>query len=250
MAKKRIGGTPVFGPDVPDMGHDGQQKVGPGGAPLMKRGAQVMDPTGQPAVKGGREFDFCLMPASVSLGVQVAAAHIIGPALVKAMDGAGATQEEQAVVMAGVIGDFTSALATLPPGKVLEYLEDAVPLRLRRRRPRGSPRGGDRRRLHRQAEDDVVRDRGGAEDEPGGFFSRKPLTFTPRGGDGKVEAIESANINWYLMRPVMREPPLCRYAELHDGTYTLNQLADLHEAMDEEAEYRARRREVDDWERE
>jgi hypothetical protein len=39
------------------------------------------------------------------------------------------------------------------------------------------------------------------------------------------------------MRPVMRNPPLCSYRELCDGTYTISQLADMHEAMDEEAEY-------------
>jgi len=38
----------------------------------------------------------------------------------------------------------------------------------------------------------------------------------------------------------MREPPLCTLKELRDGTYTINDLADMHEAMDEEAEYRRR----------
>lgn len=42
------------------------------------------------------------------------------------------------------------------------------------------------------------------------------------------------------MRPVMRDPPLCRLCELKDGTYTIDDLADFHEAMDEEAEYQAR----------
>lgn len=42
------------------------------------------------------------------------------------------------------------------------------------------------------------------------------------------------------MRPVMRDPPLCTLAQLKDGTYTLNDLADFHEAMDEEAEYQRR----------
>ena len=39
------------------------------------------------------------------------------------------------------------------------------------------------------------------------------------------------------MRPVMRDPPLCTLKQLQDGTYTLNDLADFHEAMDEEAYY-------------
>lgn len=40
----------------------------------------------------------------------------------------------------------------------------------------------------------------------------------------------------------MRDPPLCRLSELKDGTYSLNDLADFHEAMDEEAEYKLRYR--------
>lgn len=35
----------------------------------------------------------------------------------------------------------------------------------------------------------------------------------------------------------MRDPPLCSYKQLQDGTYSLNDLADFHEAMDEEEEY-------------
>ena len=46
------------------------------------------------------------------------------------------------------------------------------------------------------------------------------------------------------MRPVMRDPPLCRLKELQDGTYTINDLADFHEAMDEEAEYMRRAEEA------
>jgi len=42
------------------------------------------------------------------------------------------------------------------------------------------------------------------------------------------------------MRPVMRNPPLCTLIELKDGSYTLNDLADFHEAMDEEVEYQRR----------
>ncbi len=39
------------------------------------------------------------------------------------------------------------------------------------------------------------------------------------------------------MRPIMRNPPLCEFNQLKDGTYSINDLADFHEAMDEEAEY-------------
>jgi hypothetical protein len=42
------------------------------------------------------------------------------------------------------------------------------------------------------------------------------------------------------MRPIMRDPPLCSLHELQDGTYDINDLADFHEAMDEEAEYTMR----------
>lgn len=42
------------------------------------------------------------------------------------------------------------------------------------------------------------------------------------------------------MRPVMRDPPLCGLRELKDGTYGINDLADFHESMDEEAEYERR----------
>lgn len=42
------------------------------------------------------------------------------------------------------------------------------------------------------------------------------------------------------MRPCVSEPPLCKYHELLDGTYTINDLADMHEALDEIDEYRRR----------
>jgi hypothetical protein len=38
----------------------------------------------------------------------------------------------------------------------------------------------------------------------------------------------------------MRDPPLCSLQELQSGRYSINDLADMHEAMDEEDEYRAR----------
>ena len=44
----------------------------------------------------------------------------------------------------------------------------------------------------------------------------------------------------------MRDPPLCTLRELQDGTYSINHLADMHEAMDEEYEYRRRYRAVDE----
>lgn len=38
----------------------------------------------------------------------------------------------------------------------------------------------------------------------------------------------------------MRDPPLCTLEQLRDGTYSINDLADMHEAMDEEVEYQHR----------
>lgn len=38
----------------------------------------------------------------------------------------------------------------------------------------------------------------------------------------------------------MSEPPLCQYFQLLDGTYTLDDLADMHEVLDEKEEYRRR----------
>lgn len=38
----------------------------------------------------------------------------------------------------------------------------------------------------------------------------------------------------------MSDPPLCSYRELKDGTYTINDLADMHEALDETEEYARR----------
>ena len=42
------------------------------------------------------------------------------------------------------------------------------------------------------------------------------------------------------MRPVMRDPQVCSLRELRDGTYSLNDLADMQEAMDEQDEYQRR----------
>ncbi len=38
----------------------------------------------------------------------------------------------------------------------------------------------------------------------------------------------------------MRDPPLCSLGQLQDGTYNINDLADMHEAMDAEAEHARR----------
>jgi len=35
-----------------------------------------------------------------------------------------------------------------------------------------------------------------------------------------------------IWRPIIAEPPLCKLHELEDGTYSIDDLADLHEALD------------------
>lgn len=42
------------------------------------------------------------------------------------------------------------------------------------------------------------------------------------------------------MRVCVSEPPLARYCELIDGTYTIDELADMHETLDEIDEYKRR----------
>jgi hypothetical protein len=36
------------------------------------------------------------------------------------------------------------------------------------------------------------------------------------------------------------EPPLCQYHQLIDGTYSIDELADMHEVLDERDEYQRR----------
>jgi hypothetical protein len=55
--------------------------------------------------------------------------------------------------------------------------------------------------------------------------------------------VTSANLDWYVMRPVMRDPPLCTLHEL-STVYTIDDLQDFHEAMDEQEEYERRRAEL------
>jgi hypothetical protein len=42
------------------------------------------------------------------------------------------------------------------------------------------------------------------------------------------------------MRPTRSDPPMAFLHQLKDGTYSLNDLADMHETLDEEAEYQKR----------
>lgn len=74
------------------------------------------------------------------------------------------------------------------------------------------------------------------------FFRRRPLTFEPERELDGIKPIESANIDWWLWRPCVSEPPLCQYYQLKDGTYTLADLMDMHEVLDEREEYQRRYR--------
>ncbi len=49
-----------------------------------------------------------------------------------------------------------------------------------------------------------------------------------------------ANVDWFLFRPCCSTPPLCTRRELRDGTYSINDLADFHEALDLKEEFELR----------
>lgn len=40
------------------------------------------------------------------------------------------------------------------------------------------------------------------------------------------------NIDVYLHRPLLSDPPLCTLKELQDGTYSIEDLAMIHEILD------------------
>lgn len=40
------------------------------------------------------------------------------------------------------------------------------------------------------------------------------------------------NLDLFLWRPVISDPSLCSLKELDDGTYNINDLLDMHEALD------------------
>ena len=39
-------------------------------------------------------------------------------------------------------------------------------------------------------------------------------------------------LNGYLIKPLLQDPPMCTLAELKDGTYTLEDLETLHQIME------------------
>lgn len=63
------------------------------------------------------------------------------------------------------------------------------------------------------------------------FFSRIAVySVEVEGGENYSKS--APNIDLYLWRPVISEPYLCKIKELQDGTYSINDLADMHEALD------------------
>ena len=52
------------------------------------------------------------------------------------------------------------------------------------------------------------------------------------------------NINWFVWRPLINDPPLCTLRELQDGTYDVNDLADFNEVIAVLTEARARAQEA------
>lgn len=64
-----------------------------------------------------------------------------------------------------------------------------------------------------------------------GFF-RRSLPVKTGGEIINIDPRSIPNINLYLWRPVICDPPLCSYSQLIDGTYTIDDLADMHEALD------------------
>jgi len=40
------------------------------------------------------------------------------------------------------------------------------------------------------------------------------------------------NLELYLWRPIISSPQMCYLKELEDGTYSIKDLADMHEALD------------------
>lgn len=62
------------------------------------------------------------------------------------------------------------------------------------------------------------------------FFSRSAV-HSVRGNGGTDYTKIAPNLDLYLWRPILSEPPLCSLKELQDGTYGINDLMDMHEAL-------------------
>jgi len=57
-----------------------------------------------------------------------------------------------------------------------------------------------------------------------------------------VEYVGPSNVDLYLWRPCLSDPALCRdFYLLEDGTYSIDDLADMHEVLDVLTENRRRR---------
>ena len=69
-----------------------------------------------------------------------------------------------------------------------------------------------------------------------------------------VDPIEPANIDEYLWAPCLHDPPLTTFEALADDSWprprvTLDDLADMHEAMAVQSEYHRRYREAEEADR-
>lgn len=64
------------------------------------------------------------------------------------------------------------------------------------------------------------------------FKRRREPTAVKQVDENTVDISKQApNLDFYVWRPILSEPPLCSLKELSDGTYTINDLADMHEAL-------------------
>lgn len=65
------------------------------------------------------------------------------------------------------------------------------------------------------------------------FYRRHKRPISAGNAKESSKLLKSApNLDLYLWRPVISEPSLCTLAELDNGTYSYDDLLDMHEALD------------------
>lgn len=63
-------------------------------------------------------------------------------------------------------------------------------------------------------------------------FFRRRRVYERIAPTGKIDLKKEApNLDLFLWGPVLFTPQLCQLRELQDGTYNINDLMDMHEAM-------------------
>lgn len=67
-----------------------------------------------------------------------------------------------------------------------------------------------------------------------------------KSGGIKYRPVLFKNIDFYIWRPCLNNPPLCSYADLKNGVYDINDLADMHELLDVKEENERRFRKVEE----